>query len=393
MLLSILIATLIGVSAGIITGLIPGIHVNLISVLLLSISPFLLTYVTTLQICVIIISMAVTHTFLDTIPSTFLGAPEEDTALSILPGHRLLLEGKGREAVLLTVVGSLLGLIGSIVAVPIILIVIQKVYFLLKDHIGIILILLCAFMISREKDKAFALILFLLSGTLGLVVFDLPVNEGLFPLFSGLFGISMLLYSLKNNVVIPEQHKTEIEVEGKWKAISCAVIVGWIASFMPGLGPAQAAAIGSQFVKLSEKGFLILVGGLSTVNMVLSLVTLYTLEKARNGAVVAVSTITMITSKEFNILLCVALIAGGIATILALKLSTVFSTLISKVNYSYLCKGVITLIIILVFLISNWIGLAILFASTAIGLIPNVKNIARSHMMGCLLIPVILFFI
>ena len=392
-MLYLFIALVLGICLGIITGLIPGIHVNLISVLLLSISPFLLTYVTTIQICVIIISMAVTHTFLDTIPSTFLGAPEEDTALSILPGHRLLLEGKGREAVLLTVVGSLLGLIGSIVAVPIILIVIQKVYFLLKDHIGIILILLCAFMISREKDKAFALILFLLSGTLGLVVFDLPVNEGLFPLFSGLFGISMLLYSLKNNVVIPEQRKTEIEVEGKWKAISCAVVVGWIASFMPGLGPAQAAAIGSQFVKLSEKGFLILVGGLSTVNMVLSLVTLYILGKARNGAVVAVSTITMITSKEFNILLCVALVAGGIATILALKLSTVFSTLISKVSYPHLCKGVITLIVILVFLISTWIGLAILFASTAIGLIPNVKNIARSHMMGCLLIPVILFFI
>ncbi|MCK5636088.1 MAG: tripartite tricarboxylate transporter permease, partial [Thermoplasmatales archaeon] len=35
-----------------------------------------------------------------------LGAPEADTALSVLPAHQLLLEGKGYEAVALSAIGS-----------------------------------------------------------------------------------------------------------------------------------------------------------------------------------------------------------------------------------------------------------------------------------------------
>jgi putative membrane protein len=37
-----------------------------------------------------------------------LGAPDESKALNVLPGHRMLMEGKGFEAVKLNVIGSLL---------------------------------------------------------------------------------------------------------------------------------------------------------------------------------------------------------------------------------------------------------------------------------------------
>jgi len=39
-------------------------------------------------------------------PSIFLGAPEADTALAVLPGHALLMEGRGEEAVRLSAIGS-----------------------------------------------------------------------------------------------------------------------------------------------------------------------------------------------------------------------------------------------------------------------------------------------
>jgi len=259
----ILVACLLGTCLGIFTGLIPGIHVNLISVILLAFSVILLDYTSAVVVCVIIISMAITHTFLDTIPSVFLGAPDPDTALSILPGHKLLLEGKGREAVLLTVIGSLGGLVVSIAFVPVLLKIVEVIYPFLKNYIGYFLILVSIFLIFKDKNRLWALILFLLSGALGLAVLNLPIKEPLFPLFSGLFGISMLLVSLNDKVSIPEQISCEIESEGKFKAIGSAFLTGWVCSFMPGMGPAQAAIIGSQFVKLSEKGFLILVGGLS----------------------------------------------------------------------------------------------------------------------------------
>ena len=105
MFYDVILAVLIGCLAGCITGLIPGIHVNLISMLLISMSGYLLGMTDPISLAVFIISMAITHTFLDSIPSVFLGAPDADMALGVLPGHRLLLEGKGYEAVKLTVIG------------------------------------------------------------------------------------------------------------------------------------------------------------------------------------------------------------------------------------------------------------------------------------------------
>jgi len=114
MFIQLIISTFAGILCGIITGLIPGIHVNLISVLLISISPLLTNHISPYALALFIIAMSITHTFLDIIPSIFLGAPNEDTALAVLPGHKLLLEGKGYEAVRLATIGSLLSLIFGI---------------------------------------------------------------------------------------------------------------------------------------------------------------------------------------------------------------------------------------------------------------------------------------
>ena len=99
MFLEILLALILGIGFGIITGLIPGIHVNLIAILLISLSAYLLEFVSVFSVAIFIFSMALTHTFLDMIPSIFLGAPNEDTALAVLPGHRMLLDGIGYEAI------------------------------------------------------------------------------------------------------------------------------------------------------------------------------------------------------------------------------------------------------------------------------------------------------
>jgi putative membrane protein len=198
---------------------------------------------------------------------------------------------------------------------------------------------------------------------------------------------------LQQKVCIPPQEFKDIRLENTGKAIGVAVLIGWFASFLPGLGPAQAAVLGSELVELSERGFLILVGGLSTVNMVLSLVTFYVLDKARNGAVVAVSELVSLGRQDFLIFLCVALTSGGLATLLAIRLSKVFSSFISKVNYQKVCLSVIALIVVLVLLLSGWLGFLVLLVSAAVGIIPAAKNVSRSHMMACLLVPVMGYFL
>jgi len=71
----------------------------------------------------------------------------------------------------------------------------------------------------------------------------------------------------------------------------------------------------------------------------------------------------------------------------------IFSNVISKINYALLCSLVILFVAVLVFYFTSWLGLFILFVATAIGTIPALLNVGRNHAMGCLLLPVILYFI
>jgi len=88
-----------------------------------------------------------------------------------------------------------------------------------------------------------------------------------------------------------------------------------------------------------------------------------------------------------------ALIAGSIAAVIALIISKAFARIISKLNYKLLCLAVIIFIAAAAFLLSGVLGLLILAIATSIGLVPNILKIKRSHAMGCLLLPVILWFI
>src|SRR3972149_8787766 len=109
MLLEIILALLIGTLAGIFTGLIPGIHINLVGAIIVSLSISLLSNIPAIYMGVFIVSMSITHVFIDFIPSIFLGAPEDGTELSVLPGHEMLKKGQGFQAVHLTSLGCLYG--------------------------------------------------------------------------------------------------------------------------------------------------------------------------------------------------------------------------------------------------------------------------------------------
>jgi len=402
MFIEFLIAAFFGILAGIVTGLIPGVHINLVSLLVVSVSAYLLDFVSFPALGVFIISMAITHTFLDVLPAIFLGAPDADTALGVLPGHKLLLEGKGYEGIKLTVIGSLLSLILAVLLFPLFIIVVPKIYNSIQVYIGWILLSVVVYMVFIEKGmngKFWALVIFLAAGSLGILTLTMPnLKQPLFPLLSGLFGVSMLVVSLFNKTTIPKQFITDTIKLPKFeqtRALAAGTFSGSFVSFFPGLGPAQAAILGSQIMgSLSTYSFLILIGSINTVNMTVSLVSLYTINKARNGAVLAIR--ELLTSIDLNTLilfLAVALLVGGIATFLSLFLTRIFIKVIEKVNYTYLSLAVIMLITSMVIYFSSWMGLLILIVSTAIGIIPNIVNVKRSHSMGCLMLPVILFFI
>jgi len=384
---------------GVVTGLTPGLHINLVALILFSISPFLLGYTNVIAVATFIIAMSITHTFTDFISATYLGAPSDDTALAVMPAHRLLLQGMGYEAIRLATIGSLLCLILTIILAPVLIFVVPFIFSSLKNYVGWILLAVIVFMILREetKDKKFwAFVVVGLSGILGLIVFNIPnLKDPLLPMLSGLFGLSVLLLSLNQKTILPIQRTTEmikIKFKDISKAIASGTISGSLVSIFPGLGPAQAAVISGQFFKKSNVyGYLILVGGINTVSMVLSLITLFTIEKARNGSIIVVQ--QLMQNIDLNVLilfLSIALIAGGIATFLTLNISKFFSRIMNKVNYSLLSVLIIIFVGAMVLYFSGFIGLLILLTATAIGLIPNIVEVSRSSSMACLLVPIIL---
>ena len=399
MFLELIIAMLFGLMSGIFTGLIPGIHVNLISILVLSFSAILLQYVSPIIVSVYILSLAISHSFLDSLPSIYLGAPDEAQALNVLPGHKLLNRGEGHNAILCTVIGSY----GSLLVCLLFFVFFVKgmsfVYPLIKSSIGYILIIVSAIMIYREKGKRIkSLLLFILSGILGIIVFSIPnMKQPLFPMLSGLFGFSIMLVSLLQKSEIPKQHfdiPLQLKNKSMIKSISAASSVGFIAAFLPGFGNSQAAILANTLIgEDSNEAFLTLVGGINTANMLISIGTAYALSKSRNGAILAIRELLDINLTEVVLFLLVAVTVGGLATIATLKISKIFSKFVVRFDYVKIIFSIIIFITILTFIFDFVPGLLILITATAIGLTASFLGVGKNHLMGSLILPVTLYFI
>lgn len=170
MLLEIIIALILGILIGIFTGLFPGIHINLVGAGLIALSSSFLVNISSIYFVVFIAALAITHTFVDFIPSIFLGCPDADTELSILPGHEMLKKGEGYEATMRTAYGGISAIfLLMILAFPLSIIV-SKIYPSIQKAMPFILIGVCIIMVLSERVKFNGLIVLMLTGILGTCV-------------------------------------------------------------------------------------------------------------------------------------------------------------------------------------------------------------------------------
>jgi len=85
-----------------------------------------------------------------------LGAPDEDTALTVLPAHSLLMEGKGYEAVALSALGSYGAIVFCFLLLfPIRFIIGEPLFFYesLREIMFWVLVAISILMIGTEKAK------------------------------------------------------------------------------------------------------------------------------------------------------------------------------------------------------------------------------------------------
>ncbi len=399
----IIIALLLGVGAGIFTGLIPGIHVNLVTVIVVSLAISSASFVANINpffIAVFIISLALTHSFLDSIPSVYLGAPDSSQVIAVLPGHQFFLEGKGHLAVMYTLIGSLFALILTLLFIPFGLRFLQEVQVFLRPWIAWILIVVVIFLLWFSKKFLLNAFFFLLAGVFGLTCFHLVHQDQiLLPMLSGLFGVSTLAMSLfgdessRMKQTFPKNVPLESrDVEG---LVSRATIVGILASFLPGFGSSQAALVASSTMKKKRASdYLILVGGINTVNFAFSLVTLFVLSKARNGAVLGLkSLIGELSVSTFVYFIPILLIVGGVASLLGVFLSKRFARFLDLFPYSKIVYGVLGLLVVMVFMFSHLQGLLILVVSSSLGIVASRFGAQKNMLLGVLLLPVIIYLL
>ncbi|MCA9487444.1 MAG: tripartite tricarboxylate transporter permease [Nanoarchaeota archaeon] len=394
MLLEILISIALGIMAGTITGLIPGIHINLVGAFIISLSTGILLKVNEIYLIVFITAMAITHTFIDFIPSIFLGCPDGETELSVLPGHELLKEGKGHEAIMITTYASLAAIFILVIAAFPSIFIFKVLYEPIKKITPFLLIFVIIILISLEKNKFKSLTALLLTGALGYFALNFEIiKEPLLPLLTGLFGSSMLILSIKQKTKIPPQKITYEKPKLKRPLIGSA-IASPLCSFLPGLGSGQAAIIGNIFCKQDRKGFIALVGATNTLVMGFSFFALYAISKTRTGAAVAISELAPnLTINKLILILVTITITGIAAFYLTKNLSIFFSKHMQKINYEKLTIGTLIFLGILITLISGVKGFVFLIISTLTGIYCIGLGVRRTNMMGCLLIPVIIFYL
>jgi putative membrane protein len=442
----IIIFAILGTGLGVLTGLIPGLHVNNIAIIMLSLAPTLLLGLMFLQsygipelfipvlLSTIIVAMSIAHTFLDFIPSTFLGVPEGETALSVLPAHSMVLEGRGYEAVMLSAIGSLGGIIiAFIFLIPFRFLIGEPVngYLFLKQFMVYILLGICIIILFSEQTKIpyrrmvengkvkyekgnfsralgvlVAVIIFLVAGLFGYLIlqlelispFGLPATA-LFPALGGLFGVATLLGSLQTTSGIPEQTISRPKIDRKEtvKSVATGSVAGSTVGFLPGLSSGVATVVAMMFRKEPEREQVIVtLSAINTTNSFFVLVALFLILRPRSGAAIVVNQLIPVEQwsgmlmPEFLIYLILAgLVAAILGFFLTLYIGKKFANVFSNIPYRKIVLGIIIFIIIMVFAFTGALGLFILAISTCIGLMPPYFGVRRSHAMGVLLVPVI----
>jgi putative membrane protein len=317
-----------------------------------------------------------------------------------LPGHRLVLEGRGREAVRLSALGSGLAVL---LAVPLALPVTRgmvAVYPTLRAHLPIALGIVAVLLVVTERgwlSMVGAVVAFSLAALLGWVTLDLdpsaPLAVGgmLAPLFAGLFGAPVLVESVGGSGVPPQDDAT-VTLSGSSIAGLGFVgtLSGAIVGYVPGVSSAVAATISLLTTpgRHGARGFLVTTSGVNTSNTIFALFALVALGSPRTGVLVAFERSGAPTD------LVLLLPAVGLAAVagfcLVLLVGDRYLDLVGNVDNTRLAVGVLCLLAAVSLLFAGVVGVLVFVVASLVGLVPARFGSRRVHLMGVLMGPLVL---
>ncbi len=387
-----------GIVLGTASGLTPGLHVNTFAILLASIAPTIPADPHLLGAS--LLAAGVVHSFLDIVPTLAIGVPDATMAVSALPGHRLVLGGRGREALRLSALGSGGAILTAVLLGAPVTWGMVRIAPVLIDHIGIVLAAVALVMVLTERTnraRLGGLLAIGASGVLGLLTLDLetggllPGGDMLLPLLSGLFGVPVLVLAAQG-AGIPPQGGTTLATEprtlGGWSLLGASA--GAVVAYIPGVSAAVAAVIA--FVGLpgeaGDRGFIVTVSGVNTANTVFALFSLIALGAPRTGVLVAFEEAKL--PPNLPLLLVAILIAAAVALVLVPTLGDRYFDLVKAVDSTPLTLGVGFFLAGLSWVFTGPVGVLVLGVAAVVGGIPVYFDSRRVHLMGVLFVPLAL---
>lgn len=382
-----LVAMLVGILLGIFSGLVPGIHSNTIASVLstLPIPPEAFAF--------IIVAVLGAHTVFQFFPSIFLSIPDDTVVASVLPGHRMALAGRGREALAVCAFSVLLASVASALLIPVSLAFLPLAYAAIQPHMAVVLVLASLFLLCSEKKAekiALAAFVFLLAGALGIATLRGAIVDPLFPAFSGLFAASGILLSFTSHQPLPRQKAEQTKLDFL-PYVAAGILLGMLSDLLPGIAaPAQIAVFASAILATSEaKKFLALVASIAASHSVFAFAALISIGKAREGSLAIMNGIKPVLPSDLPVLLGVLLLSIGISAFLLMRLSK-YANHLQNIDVKRLNLGVLAYLTIAVAIISGGAGLLVFATATAIGILPPMLGIRRTHVMGLIIVPSIL---
>jgi putative membrane protein len=391
------LATIAGCLLGTCSGLVPGLHANNFALLLAGAAPGV--PLDPLALGAAMLAAGVVHTFLDIVPSLALGGPDGAMAAAALPGHRLVIRGRGREALRLSALGS-----GAAVAVATLLAfpvtwVMLRLAPVLTAWFPVVAAGVLAVLIATEPSNtarlaglvAFALATALGAATLGLTLSGPISGSVLTPLFGGLFGAPVLLDALHGGGV-PEQDDAALAIPPADLGISAAAggLSGAAVGYLPGVSAGVAATISLPAVPARSdlRGFVVATSGANSSTAVFSLFALVALNSPRSGVLVAVDDAGV--PLVLPVLLSVVVVAAATGFVLVGVLGDAAFRTVSRLDQRRLAVAVLCLLIGLSALFAGPAGVAVFALATLVGLIAVRIGARRVSLMGVLLGPLAL---
>lgn len=389
---------LAGSALGTLSGLVPGLHANNFALLLAGIAPSVPG--PPLFVGAAMLAAGVVHTFLNAVPAMALGVPDAEMAVTALPGHRMVLAGRGYEAIRLSALGSLLAVVVAIpLAVPVTRVV-TAAYPTIRGNLSLVLALIAVALIASERSwsaRAGGALSFTLATILGAATLDLspaaPLEAGgtLSPLFAGLFGAPVLIDAVRGGGV-PSQTDATLALSRRLVGATAVAgaLAGAVVGYLPGISAAIAGVAALAFVPgdAGDRGYIVATSGVDTANTIFALFALLAIGQPRTGVMVAFESVN--APLEIPVLLSGILLAGVVGFVVVIAAGDAYLELVGRTAYWKISTAVLGGLIALSYLFTGVVGIAVFVAAAAVGMVPVRLRSRRVHLMGVLIGPLML---